>query len=265
MSTPTATLKSFSEYSFTPLVDTPPVDDKHQFDVAIERLRHGARKFVNLSLDERIALARSMQQGYLKISERSVATACKAKGITLGTPQEGEEWALGPWAIVRNLRLVCEQLTSLKKTGNTRIGKIGKTIDDNLCVRVFPASAVDGMLFKGVTIDVHVQKGVTADLMAHSRAHFYKRPDHDGSVVLVLGAGNLAMLPVLDVITKMFNEGKVCILKMNPVNAYIGPFIEEAFASAIDQGFLAVVYGGEEEGKYLVKHDGIDEIHITSL
>jgi len=158
---------------------------------------------------------------------------------------------------------VCEQLTSLKKTGNTRIGKIGKTIDENLCVRVFPAGVIDGMLFKGVTVDVHLQKGVTADLMAHSRAPFYKRPDHNGTVVLVLGAGNLAMLPVLDVITKMFNEGKVCMLKMNPVNAYIGPFIEKAFASAIDQGFLSVVYGGAEEGKYLVKHDGIDEIHIT--
>jgi len=96
MSTPSANLKSFSEYSFTPLVDTPSVVDNHQLDVDIERLRHGARKFVNLSLDEKIDLARSMQRGYLKISEQSVAIACKAKGITLGTPQEGEEWALGP-------------------------------------------------------------------------------------------------------------------------------------------------------------------------
>ncbi len=263
MSTQTTTLKEFSAYSFMPLVNTPPAVDKHQLDIEIERLRRGARKFVRLSLDERIDLARSMQQGYLKIAEQSVAIACKAKGIRLGTPQEGEEWALGPWAIVRNLRLVCEQLASLKETGNTRIGKIGKTVDGNLSVRVFPTNVIDSMLFKNVTVDVHLQKGVTADLMAISRAQFYKRPDHDGCVVLILGAGNLAMLPALDVITKMFNEGKVCMLKMNPVNAYIGPFFEKAFASAIDQGFLAVVYGGSEEGKYLVGHDGIDEIHIT--
>jgi aldehyde dehydrogenase (NAD(P)+) len=61
----------------------------------------------------------------------------------------------------------------------------------------------------------------------------------------------------------MFNEGKVCLLKMNPVNAYIGPFIEQAFAAAIDGGFLAVVYGGAEEGAYLTQHEGIDEIHVT--
>jgi len=61
----------------------------------------------------------------------------------------------------------------------------------------------------------------------------------------------------------MFNEGKVCLLKMNPVNAYIGPFIERAFADAIEQGFLAVAYGGVEEGTYLTQHEGIDEIHMT--
>jgi len=44
MSKQTVNLKYFSEYSFTPLVDTPPAVDKHQLDVDIERLRHGARK-----------------------------------------------------------------------------------------------------------------------------------------------------------------------------------------------------------------------------
>ncbi|MGH7535608.1 MAG: aldehyde dehydrogenase family protein, partial [Gemmatimonadales bacterium] len=92
---------------------------------------------------------------------------------------------------------------------------------------------------------------------------FYKAPGHDGRVVLVLGAGNLTMIPAMDVITKLFNEGKVCLLKMNPVNAYHGPFIEEAFAEPIARGFLAVAYGGAEEGAYLAHHSGIDEIHLT--
>lgn len=71
------------------------------------------------------------------------------------------------------------------------------------------------------------------------------------------------MIPVMDVITMMFNEGKVCVLKMNPVNAYLGPLIEKAFAAAIERGFLSVVYGGGDVGKYLVGHKFIDEIHIT--
>ena len=67
----------------------------------------------------------------------------------------------------------------------------------------------------------------------------------------------------MDVITKLFNEGKVCLLKMHPVNAYLGPFLEAAFAEPIRRGFLAVAYGGAEEGEYLARHEGIDEIHLT--
>ena len=50
---------------------------------------------------------------------------------------------------------------------------------------------------------------------------------------------------------------------MNPVNAYLGPVLEEAFAEAIARGVLAVVYGGAEEGAYLAAHPGVDEVHIT--
>jgi aldehyde dehydrogenase (NAD(P)+) len=67
----------------------------------------------------------------------------------------------------------------------------------------------------------------------------------------------------MDVLSKMFNEGKTCILKMNPVNAYLGPFLEQAFSEAISQGYLAVVYGGGDEGAYLAYHADVDEVHLT--
>jgi aldehyde dehydrogenase (NAD(P)+) len=67
----------------------------------------------------------------------------------------------------------------------------------------------------------------------------------------------------MDVITKLFNEGTACVLKMNPVNAYLGPYLERAFADAIRQNFLAIVYGGADEGGYLARHAGVDEIHLT--
>jgi acyl-CoA reductase-like NAD-dependent aldehyde dehydrogenase len=256
-------LKSFSECGFSPSVDAPRAKERSQMDGELDRLRRGASEFVNLSLDEKIALARSMQRGYLKIAERSVAVACKAKGIEPGTPLEGEEWTTGPWGVVRHLRLIAEQLSALKESGNTIVGKVGRTSEGNLEVRVFPANGIDGILYKDVTVDVRMQKDVTTEQLDKTRASFYKNPGHSGRVVLVLGAGNLAMIPVMDVITMMFNEGKVCMLKMNPVNAYLGPFIEEAFAPAIERGFLSVAYGGVEEARYLIDHPLIDDIHIT--
>ena len=61
----------------------------------------------------------------------------------------------------------------------------------------------------------------------------------------------------------MFNEGKACVVKMNPVNAYLGPYLEQAYAAAIREGFLAILYGGADEGAYLATHSGLDEIHVT--
>ena len=242
---------------------TPAPSSVNRLDEAVARVRDGAVRLLRLSLDERVALARAMQIGYLGVARESVALACAAKGIQLGTPLEGEEWTTGPWMVVRHLRLIQQSLLGLKHSGNTPIGPRTRTADGRLAVQVFPAGTIDGTLFKGARVDVHLQSGMTeADLDA-TRARFYKESPHGGRVVLVLGAGNVNAIPSMDVITKLFNEGKSCILKMNPVNAYLGPLLERAYADAIRRGFLSVVYGGAEEGSYLARHSGVDEIHIT--
>ena len=242
---------------------SPASTDQAQLEGTVARVREGARKFAKLSLDQRVQIVNSMQSGYLRIARASVEAACAAKGIPLGTPLEGEEWTLGPWFVVRHLRLIRQSLLALKHTGNTPVGQIGRTADQRLAVQVFPAGTIDGTLFMGVRVDVHMESGVTAESMARSRASFYKNPAHEGRVVLVLGAGNISGIPSMDVLSKMFNEGKACILKMNPVNAYMGPFLEDAFAEAIRQNFLAVVYGGAGEGAYLANHRDVDELHLT--
>jgi acyl-CoA reductase-like NAD-dependent aldehyde dehydrogenase len=244
-------------------ITAPPPSSAQQLDRAVARVKDRASRFAKLSLAERIGLLRSMQAGYLRVARASVEAACAAKGIPAGTPMEGEEWTLGPWFVVRQLRLLAESLRSLEKTGNTRVGKLGRTADQRVSVQVFPAGPIDTLLFQGVRVDVHLQPGVTVSEMENSRARFYKKPDHDGRVVLVLGAGNVNGIPSMDLLSKMFNEGKTCILKMNPVNAYLGPFLESAFAEAIAQGFLNIVYGGADEGAYLANHDGVDAVHLT--
>jgi acyl-CoA reductase-like NAD-dependent aldehyde dehydrogenase len=256
-------LREFSSYAASPTVDAPLSSSQNQLDASIAQLREGANIFAKLSLDQRIVLVNAMQQGFLRVAKRMVQAGCKAKGITLGKPEEAEEWATGPWGVVRQLRLIRESLAALKESGDTPIGPVGRTIDGRLSVRLFPGNAIDGILFKNITAEVHMQAGVTVESLRRDRARFYRQPNQDGRVVLVLGAGNIAAIAPMDVITKMFNEGKVVVLKMNPVNAYLGPYIEEAFAEAIKHNFLAVVYGGADEGRYLVYHRDIDEVHIT--
>lgn len=255
--------REFSSYPTQTKTTTPPASGQAKLDETIAHLREAAWKFATLPMEKRIALVTAMQQGCLKVAEAMVQAGCKAKDIPLDSNLEAEEWSTGPWGVVRQLRLIRESLQSLAKTGNTPIGKIKRTVTGNLAVQVYPCNAIDGMLFKDVTVDVHMQPDVTESRLESERASFYKKPNHQGKVLLVLGAGNIAAIGMMDIITKMFNEGKVCILKINPVNAYLGPYIEEAFKAAIDQNFLAVVYGGAEVGRHLVYHPNIDEVHLT--
>ena len=141
---------------------TPPPSSAPKLDEAVARAREGAARLLRLSLDERVALARSMQAGYLAVARESVHAACAAKGIPLGTPLEGEEWTArsldrgAPPPPDRSSRC-----SALKHTGNTPVGERGRTADGRLTVQVFPAGAIDGTLFKGVRVDVHLQAGVT--------------------------------------------------------------------------------------------------------
>jgi acyl-CoA reductase-like NAD-dependent aldehyde dehydrogenase len=251
----TQTMDQFREFSSYPTSakTNPPASSQAKLDETVLHLREAAWKFATLSIEKRIELATSMQQGLLKVVDAMVEAGCKAKGIAPDSNLAAEEWAAGYWGVVRQLRLVRESLQNIQKTGNTKIGKVKRTAAGNLAVQV---------LFKDISADVYMQPDVTEQSLESDRASFYKKP-HQGKLVFVLGAGNIASISMMDVITKMFNEGKVCLLKMNPVNAYLGPFIEEAFKAAIDQQFLAIVYGGAEVGRHLVYHPKIDEVHLT--
>ena len=228
-------------------------------DAALARLREGTTAFARLSLSQRISLARSMRDGYARIARDSVEAACAAKGIPRGTPAAGEEWLSGPVVTLSHLRQWLQTLGSIARSGTTPIGRIGETIDGRPTVQAYPGSALDRALSPSLSAEVHLQAGARVE----ERARFYRQERPDGRVVLVLGAGNVNAIPPLDVATKLFNEGKVCVLKMHPVNAYLGPLLEEAFRDAIRQSFLAVVYGGAEEGAYLASHREVDEVHLT--
>ncbi len=241
----------------------PPRTEFRRLDEALARLREGAPRWAHASLPERIAVARSMMQGIERTAARAVTSACEAKGLPLDGPLAGEEWVSGPYITARFLRLVIRSLTMLARNGNTPVGRLGQTVDGRLSVRVFPASRVDALLFPGTQAEAHLLEGVDEQALHETRARFHKGPGHDGRVCLVLGAGNINSIPALDVATKLFQEGKVCLLKLNPINGYLGPVLEDAFSEAISRGVLEIVQGGAEEGSYLAHHPAVDEIHVT--
>ena len=108
-----------------------------------------------------------------------------------------------------------------------------------------------------------MQDGVTPGNIEDTVALFYKEENPQGKVSLVLGAGNVSSIVPLDIFYKMFAEGEVVLIKMNPINDYLGPIFEKIFAPLIEAGFIQFAYGGGDVGAYLTRHNLVDTIHIT--
>lgn len=236
-----------------------------ELEQALAVLRERATAFARAPLGDKVGWLREIGSRFHELSPRMVAAACEAKGVALGSPLEGEEWVAGPVPIIRNLKQLAESLDQVRRAGSPRIdpGRVSFTERGRAAVEVTPHEWYDGLLYAPFRAKTWFVPEVDVTQLPHVQAHFYKQRDPDGRVALVLGAGNVASIPALDVIYKSFVEGRVCLLKMSPVNAYLGPIFELALAPLILRGYLRIVYGGAEVGAHLVAHPAIDELHIT--
>ncbi len=215
----------------TAAVAIPPSMPFPQLDETVNKVKAHAAEFAKLSIDEKLSFLSQLRQGYRDIAEESVRLACAAKGVDFNSPIAGEEWLAGPMVTLRVLRLTEEGLREVKQYGAPRIpaSDIRDLPDGRLAVKVFPLNGFDKMLLAKHVGEVYMEKGITGENLNEHQASFYRKPAHEGRICLVLGAGNVNAIPPTDVVYKMFVEGTVCVLKMNPVNAYLGPLIEQAF------------------------------------
>jgi len=231
-------------------------------DTAVKELQRQKDVWVALSIRDRITLLETLLTDMAAIAERWVHLSCQAKA--LAPDLQGEEWAIGPWPVLRNLRQLQQSLRDIELFGRPHIpGPVQTLPNGQTSAQVFPYSTYDRLFFPGVTAEIWMEPGVSAEALPETQALIYQQKQHPGKVALVLGAGNVSSIAPTDVLYKLFAEDQVVVLKMNPVNAYIGPLIEKGFRVLIERGFLRVTYGGAAEGAYLCNHPGVDEIHIT--
>lgn len=239
--------------------------DTVQLDQAIETLQNNKDRWVKLPIQRKVQLVDELLHNTNKVSASMVNRALQAKEIDATSPRAAEEWLGGPLITARNLRLLRKSLEEIAHDGVPYLpdSRIRSRADGQVVADVFPNDIFDRLLYTGFRAEIWMQPQVKRDALRKTMGVFYQGETKEGKVALVLGAGNVASIGPLDVIYKLFVEGQVCILKLNPVNDYLGSFIERWFAPLIDQGFLQMAYGGGDVGAYLCQHDSIDEIHIT--
>jgi acyl-CoA reductase-like NAD-dependent aldehyde dehydrogenase len=246
-----------------------PVPDAAELNTAaldrdVDVLRAHADAWARLGIAGKIRHLRTMRANTVEVAQRWVGLAADAKGIA-GSQLAGEEWLSGPYALLTAIDRLTATLGGIARTGAPPIPEraIRTRPDGQVVVEVFPADTADRLLLNGLRAEIWMQPEVTRVTLFDHTASFYKRVRPDGFVTLVLGAGNVASIPPLDVLAALYAHGSVALLKLNPVNDYLAPVFARVFASLTDEGFVRVVSGGADVGAYLTAHPGIDAIHLT--
>ena len=233
-------------------------------DRAVSEVSARALDFARLSVAKKAQLLRALIARTRATAAAWARAGCLNKGLDPDAAEAAEEWLTGPYLVLRNLRLYADSLESIARHGKPPLGTgVRRREDGRVEVQVFPADSLDKALFLGYRADVVLERGVTEEQARATQASLYASAEAKGGVTVILGAGNVSSIPPTDVLFKLFAEGRVCILKMNPVNEWLGPILEEAFAPLVAAGYLRICTGGGDVGRYLVEHAQVDDVHIT--
>ncbi len=241
-----------------------PASTPEQIESALQVLNQNKTAWVKQPIPARLGFLETLVRDFSAVAQPWVEKVTASQHIIGNDSAIGSEWISGPYTVLRNLRCLQSALSDIQSTGYPKIpGPVRLRPNGQLTAQVFPQTAYDRLLFNGYRVDVWMDPMVNRENLHQSQACTYQSPDLTGKVVLVLGAGNLAGIPVTDVLNRLFVHNQVVALKMNPVNDYMGPLFEQGFRCLIEAGYLRILYGGVEEGSCLCQHNAVDEIFIT--
>ena len=233
-------------------------------DATVDSLRSRTGAWTATSVSERIAILDELIADFAAVAASWVEASLEDKGTSNVGSGATEEWAAGPYGLLRYLRLLRRSLVDIEAHGRPRIpGPVTTRSKGQVVARVFPQTVYDRLLFRGVTTDVWMEPDVAVVELARTQAMAYQSDNPTEGVALVLGAGNYSSIGPMDALYKLFVEGRAVLLKPSPLAALATPFVEQGFRSLIERGFLRVVFGETEEGTYLCAHPGVDEVHVT--
>ena len=238
--------------------------ERARLDSAVADLATGARIWTHLTLGQRARLLERLHATVAANAEEWADTAAVSKGLEPGHPLRGEEWLAGPYATLTALAAYRDSLRALAEGLSPLDGvKTDAAPGGRLRAHTFPLRVMDGILLSGFTGEVWFEPGVTVQEARRAAGLAQLDPTTPGGVGLVLGAGNVTAIPVLDVLYELLAHNRVVLLKVNPTQDPLVPVFERALAPLIEPGFLRIVRGGGDVGGYLTGHADIAHVHIT--
>lgn len=245
------------------LKDGIPPSTQSEMEFALEALHANKDPWVKTPIAERLALLDAIHDSLMATVERWVAFGHAAKRIDSQHPGAADDWAFAAIPF-RQIHMLKQSLQEIETHGRPQTPKPLYTRDGGRVVApVFPKSLRDKIIYNGIEGEIWFNPDVALADVVQNQARNYHDSTLAGRVALILGAGNVSSLLPGDFMYKLFVENQVVIVKMNPVNDYLGPLITAGYKPLVERGVLRVVYGGVEEADYLINHEWVDELHIT--
>src|SRR6187402_1711066 len=225
------------------------------------RIAETAQGFARAPLSRKLEALAQVQRRLHARGYELARLGARAKGIADRAGSVAEELLAGPVIIQRYVRLLHESLEQIRERGAPLVSddRVRRLPSGEAAVRVMPHSATDRLLYMPYEVEVRLAASVDTAELRSAQASFYHGAG-EGSVAAVLGGGNVASIPALDVLHQCFVEGRACVLKMSPVNAYLGPHFEWIFEPISRLGGLAIVYGGVDVGKALLSSPHVEHV-----
>lgn len=238
--------------------------ERERLDTAVDALQVGSRTWTALTVAQRVTLLRAVRTSVAATAEDWASTAAASKGLDAKHPLRGEEWLSGPYSVIGALDAYIETLSRLASGANPLDGiTVDRAPGGRTRVHAFPLTGIDKFLLSGFTGEVWLEPGITPSAARASAGLAQRTPTESGGVGLVLGAGNVTSIPVLDVLYELLAHNRTALLKVNPTQDSLVPVYKRALAPLIEPGFLRIVRGGPAVGAYLTGHPGLVHVHIT--
>ncbi len=238
--------------------------DTGSLDAAVLTVAANVDRWASMGALAREALLERVAADLATAAPDWLRAACEAKGLDPGSYEGAEELVGGVGVLARLVQQLRQSLREIAREGRPVIpGRIRHVPGGRLAAGVVPRGALDRVVLARQHGEVWMQPGLAMSDVVAGQAAAYRDPDAHRGVALVLAAGNVASLGPNDALHKLFIDGKVVVLKANPVNDYLVEHWERALRALLDEGVLRIVRGGAAAGAHLVAHSLVDEVHVT--
>ena len=227
------------------------VPTKDECETMVVDALAGAATLKGMSAQTRADLARQCAVACNAATAEMVTETIKYKGsYETGRGEETIAWS----ATIGVLRELAETLEAIATLKSSSLPVWYDATDGRHKTVVFPRGLYQHMLFSGYSAELWFKDGPPKRC---------NPIDNGEGAWFLLGAGNQATVIGCDVAHLVFATGMSVICKLNPVNDYLLPHMNKAFAPLVQANIVQFCCGGVPIASRFVHDERLSGIHMT--